>query len=208
MIQVYGFPQSRSTRIVWLLEELGVDYGFNLVDFLKMEHRSPEFLAVNPAGKVPAIVDGDLVMTESGAIVAYLADRFAEKGLIPPAGTQERAAFEQWSYFALCELEQPLWTMGKHKFALPEEQRVAAILPTAEWEFQKALALLSEGLGDKPYILGKNFSAADILLGHTLFWGMSFKQSIEQPNLQAYAKRLQGREALARAKARESASSV
>lgn len=206
MIQVYGFPQSRSTRIVWLLEELGVDYEFNLVDFMKMEHRSPEFLALNPAGKVPAIVEGDLVMTESGAIVTYLAERFADKGLIPPAGTAERATFLQWSYFALCELEQPLWTMGKHKFALPAEQRVAEIFPTAEWEFQKALALLSEGLGDKPYILGENFSAADILLGHTLFWGMSFKQPIEQANLQAYAKRLQGREALARAKARESAS--
>lgn len=205
MIQIYGFPQSRGTRITWLLEELGVDYEFKLVDFNKGEHRSPEFLAINPAGKVPAIVDGDLVMTESGAILNYLADKFADKGLIPAVGTAERAMYEQWSYFALSELEQPLWTLGKHRFALPEEQRVEAIFPTAEWEFQKALALLSEGLGDKPYILGDQLSAVDILLAHTLFWGLSFKQSIEQENLQAYVTRMRAREALTRAGAKEKA---
>lgn len=205
MIEVYGYPKTRATRITWLLEELGLDYEFHLIDFNKGQHRSPEYLSINPGGKVPAIRDGDFVMTESGAIVTFLADKYADYGLIPAAGTLERAAYEQWSYFALCELEQPLWTLGKHKFALPAEHRVQAIFPTAEWEFQQALALLSRGLGDRPYLLGDSFSAVDILMAHTLSWGLSFKQSVEQQNLQDYARRLLAREALARAAAKEQA---
>jgi len=206
MIKVYGYPNSRATRITWMLEELGREYEFNLVDFSKGESQSPEYLAVNPAGKVPAIKDDDLLLLESAAIIAYLGDKNAESALVPAAGTAERAVYDQWSYFALCELEQPLWTIGKHKFALPEKQRCAEIFPTAQWEFQKALKLMSQGLGDQPYMLGDHFTAVDILLGQTLMWGMAFKQTIEQENLQKYAKRVTSRPALIRAKAKEEAS--
>ena len=203
MLQLFGYPNSRSTRITWLFEELGLEYQFKLVDFNKGEQQSPGYLGINPGGKLPAIKDGDFVMTESAAIVTYFSDAFADLGFIPATGTPDRAAYEQWSYFTLSELEQPLWTMGKHKFALPAEHRVKAVLKTAEWEFQKALVLLSQGLGEKPYILGDHFQSVDILLGHTLMWGLSFKQKIEQENLQAYIKRLQSREALGRAVAKE-----
>jgi glutathione S-transferase len=205
MITVFGFPQTRSRRITWMLEELEQDYKFRLVDFNKGEPKSPEYLAINPAGKVPAMQDDDLLLTESAAIVTYLGDKFPEKGLVPKAGTAERGKFEQWSYFAMCELEQALWTMGKHRFALPEEQRVPAVLETAAWEFQRALALLEQGLGDKDYILGDNFCAADILLGHTLIWGINFKQAVEPENLKQYVQRLKEREALSRAIAKEEA---
>ena len=204
MITVYGFPLTRSTRVTWLLEELGVDYHFTLVDFNKAQHRSAEYLAINPAGKVPAMTDGDLLLTESAAMVSYLCDKYADRGLIPSVGTVERAHYEQWSYFALCELEQPLWTLSKHKFALPKEQRVPEVRKTASWEFQQALTLLSKGLGDKDYILG-TFSGADILLGHTLFWGLAFHQPIEQDNLRAYIERLRHRDAYQRASAKEAA---
>ncbi len=203
MIKVYGFPQTRSRRVTWMLEELGQDYEFILVDFNKGEPKSPEYLAINPAGKVPAMQDGDLLLTESAAILTYLGDKFPEKGLVPAAGTAERGVFEQWSYFTLCELEQPLWTMGKHRFALPEEYRVPQIMKTAEWEFQRALALLEQGLGDKQYILGDRFSAVDILLGHTLIWGINFKQAVEPQNLTEYVERLRQRQALIKAIARE-----
>ena len=205
MITVFGFPQTRSRRITWMLEELGQDYEFRLVDFNKGEPKSPEYLAINPAGKVPAMQDHDLLLTESAAIVTYLGDKFPEKRLVPKAGTAERGKFEQWCYFTLSELEQALWTMGKHRFALPEEQRVPAVLETASWEFQRALTLLEQGLGDQDYILGENFCAADILLGHTLIWGINFKQAVEQKNLQDYVQRLRDREALARAIAKEEA---
>jgi glutathione S-transferase len=206
MIKIYGYPKTRSTRITWLLEELGMVYEFKLVDLNKGGNKSPEFLMINPAGKIPALVDDDLVMTESAAIVTYLADKYAEKGLIPMVATVERATYDQWSYFALCELEQPLWTIGKHKFALQADKRVKDVIPTAEWEFQNALALLSNGLGDKLYILGDHFSGVDILLGQTLFWAIAFKQPVEQINVRAYIERLKGRKALTRAWSEEESS--
>ncbi len=205
MLKVYGFPKSRSLRITWLLEELNQPYELHLVDFAKGEHRSAEFLAINPAGKVPAIDDEGFVMTESGAIVTYLADKHAADHLIPPAGTEARGLHDQWSYFALTELEQPLWTMGKHRFALPEAQRVAAIMPTAEWELQQALKLFSDGLEDKEFILGSQFHAVDILLAHCLLWAVNFDQAIEQQNLQSYLQRLSKRPKLQLAMEKEAA---
>lgn len=205
MITLYGFPQTRAMRISWLLEELDLDYDYQLINFNTLQHRSPDYLALNPGGKVPAVrVEGQLI-TESGAIVTFLADKYAEKGFIPAAGTLARATHDQWCYFVLSELEQPLWTRGKHKFALPKEQRVAEIFPTAEWEFQRALSLFSQGLGEQPYILGSDFQAVDVLMGQTLFWGLSAKQPIEQRNLQAYVERCKARPALQRAQAREKA---
>ncbi len=205
MLTIYGYPQSRSTRVTWMLEELNQSYDYQLVDLGSGAHRGSDYRAVNPGGKVPALHDGELLLTESGAIVTWLADRFAGAGLIPAAGTPERGRHDQWSFFALTELEQPLWTMAKAKFALPEPQRVRAILPTAEWELQQALALLSEGLGERDYILGDHFQAADILLGHTLIWSRAFKQPLQQPNLQRYVERLERRPALVAAQAREAA---
>jgi len=203
MITVYSTPNSRGTRITWLLEELGQVYDYHLIDFSKGDGKSPEFLAINPAGKVPAIEDDGLVMTESGAIVTYLADKFGDAGLIPEVGSKARGKYEQWSYFVLCELEQPLWTMGKHKFALPKEQRVTEIFPTAAWELQKALQLFSDGLGDNDYMVENRFTAVDILLAHTLIWATRFEQPIEQANLQAYLKRLSSRPALKQARQKE-----
>ena len=203
MIKVYGFPKTRATRISWMLEELGQDYEFCVVNLLAGEGRSPEFLAINPAGKVPALQDGDFVLLESAAIVTYLGDKFPDQQLVPAAGTRERGSFDQWGYFVLSELEQPLWLMGKHRFVLPEDRRVPAIMETAAWEFQRALQLLSEGLGEQEYILGGRFSAADILLGHTLFWALEFHQPVQQANLRDYIDRLKVRPALAAAQQRE-----
>lgn len=203
MVKVYGYPKSRSLRITWLLEEMAQKYDYQTIDFAKGDHRAAAFLAINPAGKVPAIEDGELVISESAAIVAYLADRYSEGRLIPAAGSAQRARFDQWSYFVISELEQPLWTIGKHKFALPAEHRVAAIMATAQWEFQQALSLLSQGLADNDYLLGPQFSAVDILVAQTLLWGLWFKQPIEQPNLQAYIERLKSRPAMAAAAQRE-----
>ena len=103
-------------------------------------------------------------------------------------------------------MEQPLWTNGKKKFSLPEDQRCELIFPTAQWDCQNALKLFSAGLGDNSYMLGDSFTAVDILLGQTLLWGTAFKQPIEQENLKEYLKRVTARPALARASATEAAS--
>ena len=208
MITIYGYPNTRSTRVNWMMEELGQDYQYVLVDFAKGDPQSADFLALNPAGKVPAMRDDDLVLTESAAINTYLGDKFNNRELVPMPGTAERGHYEQWCYFAMCELEQPLWTIGKHRFANPEQHRIKAIFPTAAWEFQKALDLLSRGLGDQDYILGDAFSAADILLAQTLTWGQAFKQPIEQQNLLDYCQRNENRPARIRAKEREQAANA
>jgi len=205
-MKVYGIPRSRSTRVTWMLEELNQDYEFMALDFEKGDNRTEEYLAISPAGKVPVLVDGDLVLLESAAILSYLGRKLPESKLVPEEGTKERALYDQWSYFTLCELEQPLWTIGKHTFVLPENKRNADIIPLAQWEFQRVLDLFSDGLGDKPYILGDSFYAVDILLGHTLSWAKAFKQPIEHKNLVEYMGRVLSRPALKKASEKEKAS--
>lgn len=203
MITLYGTPNTRSSRISWMLAELDMDYEFNLISFQKADHKAPDFLALNPAGKVPALKDGDLVLTESAAIVTYLGEKAGRSDLVPLVGSAERGQYLQWAMFAQSELEQGLWTIAKHKFALPEDQRVPQMIAVGAWEFQRALEIFSQGLADKPYILGDTFSAADILLGHTLFWAVSFKQPLEQQNIQEYLKRVSSREAVAKFRQKE-----
>lgn len=204
MLKVYGAAKTRSMRVVWALEELGVAYDYQPIDLAAGMARQQEFLAINPAGKLPALDDDGFILTESAAILEYLADKFPEKGLIPEAATQARARHQQWCYFIMSELEQPLWTIGKHKFALPKEQRVAEVLNTAAWEFQRALNLIAEGLAEQEFLLGNSFTMVDILAAQTLLWGAAFKQPIEQENLQAYMQRTSSRPALAAALERES----
>ena len=205
MLELFNFPKTRGSRVTWMLEELEADYEFKLVPFGANGFASEDYLKINPAGKVPALRDGDLVLTESAAIVTYLGDKFPEKQLVPPAGTSARAKYDQWCYFVLTELEQPLWTKGKHTFIFPPDKRVPAVIETAQWEFQKALNILSKGLEGNRYILGDSFSAADILIGHTLTWARTAKQPIEFENVTDYAELILGREALQRARDREAA---
>ena len=202
MIKVYGLPRSRSTRVLWELEESGKEYEFVALDFQKGEQLGAAYRQLNPAAKVPVLVDDSMVLTESAAIVNYVLSKYSA-GLVPPADLNRKAEYDRWCFFALAELEQGLWTMAKHRFALPPERRVPAIIETAQWEYQRSLSVLSEGLGEKPYILGGDFSGADILIGHTLLWGIAFKQPAAQENLQAYAQRLDQRPALNAARKRE-----
>jgi glutathione S-transferase len=148
-VKVFGYPDTRSTRVLWALEESNASYEYMHVNLLKGEARKPEFLAVNPGGKLPALIDGDVTLTESAAICIYVADQFAATRLAPPQESIERAQMNQWCFFVLSELEQPLWTFSKHLFALPEKYRVPAILDTARWEFARAAGVLAEGLGNR-----------------------------------------------------------
>jgi glutathione S-transferase len=203
MLQVYGCPNTRSTRVVWALEEVGVEYDYHKVDLLAGAGRQPAYLALNPGGKVPTLVDGDLVLTESAAICTYIGDRFAASGLTPPAGSIERARYNQWCFFVMSELEQPLWTIAKHRFALPEKRRVPAVIETAIWEFAMAAKVLTTGLGEREFLVGDRFTAADILAAHTLAWARAYQLAPGNPHLDAYADHLLARPAWERARARE-----
>ncbi|ACA85201.1 glutathione S-transferase family protein [Shewanella woodyi] len=202
MIKLYGVPRSRSLRVSWTLEELGLDWQYHFINFAKGDSRSESFLAVNPCGKVPALVDNDLVVTESAAIVLHLAEKYGDRKLLPTLGSDASALHHQWVSFIICELEQPLWTIGKHKFALPEEIRQQSMFAVAKWEFDKAAAIAENWLPDSDFLLGDKLSAADILLGHTLLWATRFEQDIP-PKLAAYRDRVTARPTMVKALEKE-----
>ena len=201
-MKLYGHPNSRATRVLWALEEVRAEYDYVHVDLKTGQGRSDSYLAINPAGKVPTLVDGDLVITESAAICLYLGDKFPESGLVPAIGTTARAECYRWVSFAISELEQPLWTIAKHRFVLPEEKRVPAILQTAFWEFSVAAGVLATAISDRHYAAGEQFTAADILLGHTLAWARSTRIELGHVSLNVYADRVLDRPALERARER------
>ncbi len=205
MLTLYGCPNTRSIRAAWVLEEAGAEYAYEKIDLFRGEGRQPSFLRVNPGGKVPALADGEFVLTESAAICTYVGDRFPTSRLVPPAGTQARGRYDQWCYFVMSELEQPLWTMAKHRFVLPEAWRVPAVIDTAKKEFAVAVAILETGLGEGPFMFGETFTAADILVAHTLAWADKAQVPPESERLLAYKERALARPALARARQREAA---
>ena len=193
MIKLYGYPRSRSTRVVWMLEELGVAYEFTKIELLEGAGQTEEYLKVHADGKVPAIDDDGFVLTESAAIMAYLGDKYPESGLVPEPRTQLRAKYDEWSFFVLTELEQPLWTIGKHTFVFPEEKRVPEILSIAHWEFLKACKVLEKNLGGRQFALGDTFSAIDILVAHTLRWADAFGVPSGSSQLDEYRDRISAR---------------
>src|SRR5262245_42115757 len=112
-MKLYEFGPTRSIRARWTLQELGVDFESVTVNLIAGEHRRPEFLALNPAGKLPVLVDGDVVLTESVAIPLYLGEKYPEKGFVP-TGAAQRAELNRWLLFTATELEQPLWRIARH----------------------------------------------------------------------------------------------
>src|SRR5580698_8375133 len=159
-MKLYEFAPTRSIRARWTLQELGVDFEAVTVNLFAGEHRLPEFLAINPAGKVPALVDGDLVLTESIAIAVYLADKYPEKTLLP-AEPRGRAEAMRWLLFTTTELEQPLWRMAKHNFIYPEEKRLPADIPLARDEFIAMAEVLDRHMADRAFVVGDSVTVAD-----------------------------------------------
>lgn len=203
MKTLYGMPNTRSFRVLWTLEEAGVEYEYRVVNLGKGGGQDPDFLRMNPAAKLPVLTDGELVLTESAAICSYIAEQAPAASLIPLAETSQRARFYQWCFFVLTELEQPLWTMGKHKFALPREYRVPEVLPTAAFEFQRAVAVLAQALSERDFLVGNSFTVADLLATHTLNWARAFKVDSGSERLEALRQKHSSRPAFLRAQAIE-----
>lgn len=201
MISLYGSGQARSFRALWALEEAALDFEYQHVRIGQPDKggsRHPSYLALNSQGKIPTLVHDDLVLTESAAIVNYIAALAPEKQLIPLDDKAMRAKYDEFCFFVLSDLEQPLWTTGKHRFVLPEDYRVEAVFETAQWEFKRSLKALDQYMDGQEYVIGNRFTCADILLGQTINWALRFGFDVPQP-YQKYRDRLYQRPACQRA---------
>ena len=196
MYQAVGAPGSRMTRVTWMLEELGQPY-----EIVKAKQHTGTMLRYNPSGKMPALVDGDFVLTDSAAICVYLADKHAEKGM-GGASARERATLLSWLFFAQSELEAPLWNKLKHRLLLPEDPRAEVGAWTAA-EFAREIGTLEKRLGDGGYAMGDRFTAADVVIGHCGQWARGARFEIRSERINAYLDRVLARPALARARAKE-----
>lgn len=192
MLNVYG-KTGRSFRVHWLLAELGQDY-----ETVAAFPHSPEILAVNPLGQVPALRDGDHVLTDSLAILNYLADRSGR--FTYPAGTPERALMEARINFVLTEMEAPIWLMARHGFVLPKDQRHPGLRAVTEPDFARAAKKFETLIGDAEFFACGEFTIADIIAGHTADWAIGAKIPLGSSVLQDYLARLQERPAWNKAK--------
>jgi glutathione S-transferase len=191
-MQLYEFPPTRSIRARWVLQELGVPFEPILVDLGRYEHKAPAFLKINPAGKVPALVDGDVVLTESVAIAVYLGEKFPEKEFVPKDLAQ-RAQMNRWLLFAATELEQPLWRHAKHTNLYPEAERIPADLALAEREFRESAAVLEAHLAGRTFLVGDRVSVADFVMAYTLDWADMLGWLDASPQARAYLERMYAR---------------
>ena len=193
----YHNPMSRGRIAHWMLEEVGVPYEVRPVDLMKGAHKAPQLMALNPMGKLPILTDGDAVVTESAAIALYLADRYAYGLLAPRVDDPARATYLRWSLFAPSVIEPG--SMAKQAgWAYKESQ--------AGWGMYDAmLKAIESAIADRAYVLGDNFSMADIIFGGTLRFMLTFKMIEARPSFTAYADRLAQRPALQRAEARNAA---
>jgi len=189
MMKLYGFGPTRSLRALWGLKELEAEFEFIPVNLQAGEHRRPDFLALNPAGKVPVLVDGDLVIPESAAIVLYLAEKYPEKGLMP-ARLEQRAQVYRWVMFAMTELEQPLWRMAKHTFLYPEHKRLPQDIDLAREDFTAMAAVLEKHMDGRQYIVGERITAADCVTAYLMDWANERQLLDGLPNLKAYLQRM------------------
>jgi len=176
MITLYGRGQSRSFRALWALSEADIEFEYVEVD--AQLAASDTYGAINPQRKVPSLTHGTLVLNESAAMVNY-AGAIATTELIP-TDTAARARYDEICYFVMSDFEQPLWTIGKHRFALPQEQRQASIISTANWEYEKSQQALQRLLDGADYAVGQHFSFADLMIAHTVNWAERFEMPVSE----------------------------
>jgi glutathione S-transferase len=191
-MKLYEFGPTRSIRARWTLQELGVDFEPIRVNLVAGENRRPEFLKINPAGKLPVLVDGNVVLTESVAIVLYLAEKYADKGLLP-ADREERAQVNRWLLFAATELEQPLWRISRHTSLYPEEDRLPKEVILAGRDFKEMAAVLEKHMQGRQFVATDKVSVADFVMAYTLDWGNEDKLLGDCPQLLNYMKRMYAR---------------
>lgn len=192
-LTLYYHPFSRAATAIWMLEEVGRAYDVEFVDLMKGEHKRPELLELNPMGKIPILVDGDAVISETAAIGMYLADRYRPGELAPALDDPNRGAYLRWCVYPASVIEP------------------SCMAQSSGWEFnagsagfgkhESVLETVERGIGDGPWLLGDRFSMADVILGATLMFMIRFKMLEERPAFLAYSERLSARPAMIAAQA-------
>ena len=191
-LQFYTNPMSRGQIVRWMLEEAGVPYETHILDY-ESSMKAPDYLAINPMGKVPAVVHDGAVVTECAAICAWLADRFPEAGLAP--ALPDRADYYRWLFFAAGPLEAAVTNKAMGFVAEPGREKMLGY-----GSFDQAIDALESALAGKTFICGDRFTAADVYVGSQVDWGLQFGTIPERPAFAAYAARLRERPAYRRAK--------
>jgi glutathione S-transferase len=193
----YHASPSRSSIVLWMLEELGGPYDIHLLSLTKGENREPAYLAINPMGKVPAIRHGDTIITEAAAICTYLADEFPAARLNVPIGSPQRGVYLKWLFFGPSCIEPAVIDRAAPR---KEEARRGML---GYGDFDTTMNTVAAAVGQGPWLLGEQFTAADVIIGANIRWGMMFKMIPERPEFTAYAGRIAARPAVQRADAKD-----
>jgi glutathione S-transferase len=193
-VTLYHAPNSRSAGARALLEELGADYELQVLDFKRMEQRHPDYLAVNPMGKVPAIRHGDALVTEQAAVYMYLAELYPEAGLSPAVGDPLRGPYLRWMVFYGSCMEPAVVDLS-----LKREPAQPSLCPYGDYETM--LDTVVKQLAPGPWLLGERFTAADVLWGVALTWLTAFKLVPEREVISRYIERVNARPGVRRAAA-------
>ena len=190
----YTNPMSRGRIVRWMLEEVGRPYRTEILEY-GTTMKAPEYLALNPMGKVPAIRHRGVVVTEGAAICAYLADAFPEAGLAPPSEDPRRGTYYRWLFFTAGPLEAAVTAKSLNLLAPAERKGMVGY-----GSYEDTIDALEHAVRDREYILGDQFSAADVYVGAQIGWGLMFKTIEARPAFAEYAARLQARPAAQRAR--------
>ncbi|MBD0343756.1 MAG: glutathione S-transferase family protein [Coleofasciculus sp. Co-bin14] len=188
-MKLYEFAPTRSIRVRWVLQELGVEFEAISINMQAGEHRTPDFLTINPTGKLPVLIDGEHIITESVAIALYLGEKYPESNLVP-TDLLLRAQLYRWLLFTATELEQPLWRIARHTFIYPEELRLPAEIPLARQDFTSMAVVLENHLLDRQFVVGEHVTVADFVLAYTLDWANEVQLLATFPTLMDYMERM------------------
>jgi glutathione S-transferase len=194
---LYHIAPSRSSIAHWMLEEIGEPYEIHLLSMKRGENREPAYLSVNPMGKVPAIKHRGVVITEAAAICLYLADEFPKAGLTVPIGDPRRGPFLKWLFFSPSCIEPAIMDRAFKRVEAPPRGTLGY------GDFDTTMDVVAKAVERGPYLLGEQFTAADVVLGSTLRWGTMFKLIPERPEFLAYIARIAERPALKRSEAKD-----
>lgn len=192
MYTVIGPVQSRTLRVIWMLEELGQPY-----DHVPALPQSDSVVQINPAGKVPVLIYDGTPITDLTAIMTFLADRHGKMTLSQPARWSARQ--DSLTQFLLDEFDAALWLAARHSFVLPEELRLSAIKNTLRWEFEKSQKQLIHRMGEGDFVIGDQMTVPDIILAHCLIWALTAKFRVIEPRLSKFLAQMRERPAFRRA---------
>ena len=194
-MKLYGIGKTRWNRPYWLLQEMGIEFEKVIIDPRLGEHLTDEYRQLNPYGKLPVLVDHDVVVFESVAICHYLVEKYPNCGLMPVDPVQ-RAQVHQWIMFCATEMESALWRIDRHLFIYPEKKRIPADVQLAREDYLKAAGVLDAHMEEREYVLGEKFSVADVVLGYVIVWA-GWELLLEStPNLTRYRETLLQRAAV------------